>query len=162
MIGSTEYFQQMINRNENRLLDALEYFEYLFPEYIWSNTDKGILILSKYDLFLHYYQQHDLSKVFPEYKGGSDPKLMMDFIVNQFKIKTPKNKKISVLVGDLTDVDQFQIMFKDIEKIVNDTLVVDDYIIYETKEKWFLDETWNLMDRLKPYSKCLKLHKLKI
>eukprot|EP01080_Neovahlkampfia_damariscottae_P004876 gene4876-8470_t len=163
IMSSTDYFQMVTTYPENRLIDSLEYFGHIIEGRFYFKSDKVILILSKFDVFLKYYKENDLSKLFHGYKGGQDIKNMIDFIVNEFKKRTPKDVKLSVLIGDLTDSDQFNIMIEDVENIANGSLVIGDYRVYKTKEKFYFDES-DLFEIMKKkynrYSQCLKFHKL--
>eukprot|EP01080_Neovahlkampfia_damariscottae_P008103 gene8103-12564_t len=164
IMSSTDYFQMMTICPQNRLIDSLGYLDLIVDgRYYFKESDKIILILSKFDLFLKYYKKNDLSKLFDEYKGGHDIKNMMDFIVNEFKKRTPKDIKLSVLIGDLTDSDQFNILIEDVENIVNGSLVIEDYRVYKTKEKFYFDESdifQILKKKFNRYSQCLNFHKL--
>eukprot|EP01132_Coremiostelium_polycephalum_P003556 gene3556-4431_t len=77
---------------QNRMQESLTLFGQICNNPIFAETPT-FLILNKKDLFESMIQKTDLSKCFPEYKGGCDVKTALDFIQAKFQSKIQDSSK---------------------------------------------------------------------
>jgi len=68
----------------NRMTEALNLFQQISNNPLFANTPI-FLFLNKKDLFEKMIQEHDLSKCFADYTGGSDVKNALKFIQTEFE-----------------------------------------------------------------------------
>ncbi|GAM22890.1 hypothetical protein SAMD00019534_060650 [Acytostelium subglobosum LB1] len=77
---------------QNRMQESLTLFGQICNNPIFADTPT-FLMLNKKDLFEQMIQKTDLSKCFPDYDGGNDTKLALEFIKGKFQAKLqPANK----------------------------------------------------------------------
>ncbi|EGC37981.1 guanine nucleotide-binding protein alpha-8 subunit [Dictyostelium purpureum] len=72
--------------SQNRMQESLTLFGQICNNPIFADTPT-FLVLNKKDLFEQMIQKTDLSKCFPDYKGGSDVKVALDFIQSKYQQK---------------------------------------------------------------------------
>ncbi|EGG19940.1 G-protein subunit alpha 8 [Cavenderia fasciculata] len=77
---------------QNRMQESLTLFGQICNNPIFAETPT-FLMLNKKDLFEQMIQKTDLSKCFPEYKGGADTKVALEYIKNQFQSKIQTSNK---------------------------------------------------------------------
>ncbi|EFA86001.1 G-protein subunit alpha 8 [Heterostelium album PN500] len=81
--------------SQNRMQESLTLFGQICNNPIFADTPT-FLMLNKKDLFEQMIQKTDLSKCFPEYRGGPDTKVALEFIKSQFQAKLqPSNKTLN-------------------------------------------------------------------
>eukprot|EP01133_Synstelium_polycarpum_P012829 gene12829-15059_t len=77
---------------QNRMQESLTLFGQICNNPIFAETPT-FLMLNKKDLFENMIQRADLSKCFPDYKGGPDVKAALEYIKNQFQAKISGSNK---------------------------------------------------------------------
>jgi len=88
LVSLAGYDQVMFeDSTKNRMHEELELFEQVTHYEIFKNTPI-FLLLNKKDLFESMIQQKDLSTCFPEYKGGKDTTIALEFVKEKFQSKT--------------------------------------------------------------------------
>ncbi|EAL65161.1 G-protein subunit alpha 8 [Dictyostelium discoideum AX4] len=78
--------------SQNRMQESLTLFGQICNNPIFSETPT-FLVLNKKDLFEQMIQKTDLSKCFPDYKGGSDVKTALEFIQMKYQQKIQESNK---------------------------------------------------------------------
>ena len=81
--------------NKNRLLEELELFEQITTNPLFAHTPI-FLFLNKKDLFETLIQDFPLSKSFPDYLGGNNLALAIEYIEGQFKQRLPDKKTVHI------------------------------------------------------------------
>jgi len=113
-------FDQKLFEDErvNRMQEALELFGEVCNSEWFTKTDI-ILFLNKYDLYLEKMKTSNLATCFPDYKGGNDPDLGIEFIKKQFVtlVKT-EGKQIYHHVTTATDTENVRVVFAATKNII--------------------------------------------
>jgi len=78
--------------SQNRMQESLTLFGQICNNPIFADTPT-FLILNKKDLFESMIQKTDLSKCFPDYKGGSDVNAALEFIQSKYQTKIQDSNK---------------------------------------------------------------------
>ncbi|KYQ93064.1 G-protein subunit alpha 8 [Tieghemostelium lacteum] len=78
--------------SQNRMQESLTLFGQICNNPIFAETPT-FLVLNKKDLFESMIQKTDLSKCFPDYKGGPDVKQALDFIQQKYQSKIQDSQK---------------------------------------------------------------------
>lgn len=78
--------------SHNRMSEALNLFQQISNNPLFINTPI-FLFLNKKDLFEKMLEEYDLKKCFPEYTGGSDIKLALKFVSNEFEKRIEEDNR---------------------------------------------------------------------
>lgn len=80
--------------SKNRMLESLELFQQIVSNPLFANTPI-YLFLNKKDLFESMLQEVPLTKLFPEYKDGSNVIPAIDYVASRFQNLMPAGKKLN-------------------------------------------------------------------
>jgi len=78
--------------SQNRMIESLQLFSQIVNNPVFQDTPI-FLFLNKKDIFEQMVQTIPLSKCFPDYIGGADPKQAFEFIAQQFRSKMTNPQK---------------------------------------------------------------------
>eukprot|EP01117_Protostelium_nocturnum_P012022 TRINITY_DN43_c1_g1_i1.p1 TRINITY_DN43_c1_g1~~TRINITY_DN43_c1_g1_i1.p1 ORF type:complete len:367 (-),score=122.72 TRINITY_DN43_c1_g1_i1:61-1161(-) len=96
VVSLAGYNQVMFeDATHNRMHEALTLFESIVNNPLFEKTPI-FLFFNKKDLFERMIKEADLSKAFPEYTGGTDVKLALEFVKNKFYEQAKDGKRVHV------------------------------------------------------------------
>nr|XP_058953948.1 guanine nucleotide-binding protein G(t) subunit alpha-2-like [Pocillopora verrucosa] len=107
------------DENSNAMHDSLELFEEISQNAFLEKTE-FILFLNKHDLFVEKLKTSNLSACFPDYDGGPDPEIGLNYIRELFLSKKPADKHMYLHVTCATDTDLMKAVLKDVFEILVD------------------------------------------
>ena len=101
------------------MLESLQLFDSICNNSWFLNTSI-ILFLNKTDLFREKLPRSPLSKLFPDYTGGSDFDNAAQFIASQFKAlnRSPDKKTIYPHLTNATDTENIRYVWRAINDIL--------------------------------------------
>jgi hypothetical protein len=102
-----------------RLQESLEVFESMVNHELFADSP-WILFLNKKDVFEGKIKTVDLSKTFPEYKGGSSYDKGVEFIKGLYmaQVKTRGVNEIFAHVTCALDTEQVKVVFESVTSFV--------------------------------------------
>lgn len=112
-VTSLSEFDQNLLEDEgtNRMKESLTLFDEICNHRLFRNTPI-IIFFNKTDLFERKLKDQDLSKWFPEYKGGSDLRAAKQFIESMFlKLNRVPGKQVYSEFSCATDTDNIKFVF---------------------------------------------------
>ena len=83
------------DNNKNRMLEELELFQQVTNNPLFAATPI-FLFLNKKDLFETAIQDFPMSTYFPDYLGGNNLSLALEYVENQFKQRLPDKKTVHI------------------------------------------------------------------
>eukprot|EP01121_Diplochlamys_sp_Union-15-3_P012246 TRINITY_DN3644_c1_g1_i1.p1 TRINITY_DN3644_c1_g1~~TRINITY_DN3644_c1_g1_i1.p1 ORF type:complete len:352 (-),score=65.01 TRINITY_DN3644_c1_g1_i1:84-1139(-) len=104
------------DENTNRMQESLKLFAEISGSPYFKNAS-FILFLNKMDLLQDKIKHSPLSNLFPEYEGGSDPKLAIEFIKQKYLEVFTGNRIFNYLTCAL-DTDNIKKVFYSVKKIL--------------------------------------------
>jgi GTPase SAR1 family protein len=115
----SEYDQLLYEDDKtNRMIEALNLFEEICNSR-WFRETSMILFLNKRDIMAEKLPKSPLNKYFPEYQGGDNLKLAIDFLRLQFEGKNRnKEKRIYTHVTCATDTTNVHAVFNAVKDII--------------------------------------------
>eukprot|EP01080_Neovahlkampfia_damariscottae_P005471 gene5471-9289_t len=105
-IASLNEFDQICYEDDetNRMLESLQLFEETINLEVFKNLKK-ILLLNKVTTFKQTLKESKLSNVFPEFQGGSDYDMALDFIMTEYQKRYKGDiKKFKIFTFDSIDI----------------------------------------------------------
>jgi len=119
-IASLSEYDQVLaeDRTRNRLKESLDLFEGII-NLPWFKTTPVILFLNKDDLFRNKIQSVDIGIYFPQYTGGTQYQLGLQFIQEEYFARNlNEHKTIYAHVTDATNTENIAFVWKATKQII--------------------------------------------
>lgn len=113
----SDYDEVNYESDENKMKDSLETFDGVINGEFFK-TKPIIIFWNKKDMLeKKITQKDDLSKTFPQYKGGKDYNQALEFIQKLFKSKIPKEAQVSEYIGHAINEESISQIFSILQEI---------------------------------------------
>lgn len=102
--------------HQNAMMHQLDRFDVIINSEWIANTASVHLLFTKWDVFEDKIKRRPISDCFPDYTGGGDPQMGLEYFTSKFAQRNRSGKKISAHHADATDYQQMEAVLCTLEE----------------------------------------------